>query len=90
VSALGFVLTLRFLDAVIALVVAEAIALGVYRSTTGRGMPPSEVVAFLGAGLAMVVGLRLWVAGASAAAFAGAMGVSLVLHVWHVAQRWRR
>jgi len=83
-------LTLRFLDVVIALLVAEWLGLTAYRAATGRGMPPTEVTAFLGAGLAMALALRVTVAGGRAEWFAAAMAASLVLHLWHVAQRWHR
>lgn len=83
-------LTLRFLDVVIALLVAEWLGLAVYRAATGRGMRPAEVTAFLGAGLAMTLALRVTLAGGRAEWFAAAMAASLVLHLWHVAQRWHR
>ena len=89
-TVLEFVLTPRFLDAVIALLVAELVGLAAYRAATGRGMRPTELTAFLGAGLAMVVALRVSVGGGRAELFAAAMATSLVLHVWHVAQRWHR
>ena len=84
----------RLLDAIIALVVVELVMLVAYRVRRARGMPATEVIAFLGAGLAMLVAMRvatreMWTAG-SIAAFAAAMLASLVLHAWHVVQRWRR
>jgi hypothetical protein len=83
-------LTLRFLDVVIATLVAELVGLAAYRAATGRGLRPTELAAFLGAGLAMALALRVGVAGGRAEWFAAAMAASLVLHLWHVAQRWHR
>ena len=80
----------RFLDAVIALVVAELAALVIYRRLRRRGMPIGEVVAFLGAGLALLVALRSRAQTGSGLAFGAAMTVALVCHVWHVRQRWQR
>ena len=88
--AIGAEATVRLLDVVIGLLVLELLGLAAYRAATGRGMRPTELTAFLGAGLAMAVALRVTLAGGRAEWFAAAMAASLVLHLWHVAQRWHR
>ena len=89
-AALAFSASPRFLDAVIGLVVVEIAALVLYRRRRRRGMPAGEVVAFLGAGLALLVALRSRATGGSALAFGAAMTVALLCHAWHVRQRWQR
>lgn len=82
----------RLLELIIAGVVLEGVLLCLYRRRTGRGMPTAEVVAFLGAGLALLVAARAAVAstatGAQTLVFAAAMAAALGCHVWHVRQRW--
>jgi hypothetical protein len=80
----------RVLDAIMAGVVLEAVALVVYRRRTGRGMPGREVASFLGAGLALLAAARFGSAGTIglSAPFAGAMAAALACHVWHLRQRW--
>jgi hypothetical protein len=85
-----------FFDVLIAAVVAEGVALVLYRRRTGRGMPAGEVASFLGSGLALMLALRAVASAAVAVppppgartAFAVAMLAALVLHAWHLAQRW--
>ncbi|MGZ8470296.1 MAG: hypothetical protein ACXW61_11970 [Gemmatirosa sp.] len=80
----------RLLELVIALTVDEGAVLAAYRAVTGRGLPHRELAAFLGAGLALLVAMRLATGGAPRAAFAAAMLTALALHLWLVAQRWQR
>ena len=90
-ALLAFVASPRFLDLVTLGVLVEAAALVAYRRRTGRGMRASEVASFLGAGLALLLAMRVLAAGAGGArgrgAFAAAMAAALACHVWHVAQR---
>ena len=69
-------------------VLVEAAALVAYRRRTGRGMRVPEVASFLGAGLALLVAMRVLAAGSGGAraglAFAAAMAAALACHVWHV------
>ena len=83
-------LSTRLIDAIIAGVVSEGLVLAAYRGFTGRGVRISELATFLGAGLALLVALRLTLSGASWVAGAGALFAALALHVWHVAQHWNR
>ena len=86
----------RLLDLVIVVVVVEGLVLARHRRRTGRGMPVREVVAFLGAGLALLVAARAAVGAVAPlaprplAVFALAMLAALAAHVWHLAQRWDR
>ena len=90
-ALLDFLVTPRFLDLVMLGVLAEAAALVAYRRRTGRGMRASEVASFLGAGLALLLAMRVLAAGAGGVwgrgAFAAAMAAALGCHAWHVAQR---
>lgn len=76
------------IDAILALVAVEAVALVFYRVRSKRGMPVAEVVAFLGAGAALMIALRVLATGGGFATFAVAMLGSLAMHLWHVKQRW--
>ena len=75
-------------DGIIGLVLLELAALGGYQLLRRRGMPFPEVVSFLGAGLGLLVALRVLIANGSIVLLAGALLVSLVMHLWHVRQRW--
>ena len=77
-------------DLVIAATLVEGAALAAYRATTGRGVAARELLAFLGAGLSLLVAMRLVATQAPLAAFAVVMLAALALHLWLVAQRWRR
>lgn len=78
------------IDLMIGVLSAEIVLLAVNRRLRGVGLRSRELVAFLGAGLFMLVGLRVMIAGGPFVAFAAAMLVSLGLHLWHVRQRWQR
>ena len=80
----------RIIDVIIVLLVLEMAALIAGRALRRRGMPVAELLAFLGAGLAMLVALRIVATDGPFLAFAFAMLVSLSLHLWHVRQRWIR
>ena len=80
----------RLLDLVIALTVVEGAVLAAYRAVTGRGLPHRELAAFLGAGLALMLAMRLAAGGGPRLAIAAAMLAALALHLWLVAQRWQR
>ena len=78
----------RIIDAIIVLLVLEMAALITGRVLGRRGMPVAELIAFLGAGLSMLVALRIATAGGPFLFFGAAMLVSLSLHLLHVRQRW--
>ena len=83
-------LSTRLIDAIIAGVVIEGVALVAYRGFTGRGVRISELATFLGAGLALLVALRLALSGAPRATGGVAQLAALALHVWHVLQHWSK
>ncbi len=85
----SFILSPRFVDLAIVLVVLEFAVLVFYRARRHRGMRTGELVAFLGAGTAMLFAMRVSVSGGGSAAFIVAMTASLVLQSWHIAQRWQ-
>ena len=81
----------RFVELVIAAVIAAGAVLALYRRRTGRGVPPGDLLSFLGAGLALLVAMRAGAPPATPggrAVFAAAMAASLGCHVWHLARRW--
>lgn len=78
----------QIVDAIIVLVGLEMAAMLLYRRHKKRGMPVSEVVSFLGAGAGLLVALRVLVTDGPFVLFAVAMLASLVMHLWHVKQRW--
>lgn len=80
--------TARLVDIIIALVVLEMIALCTYRVVKHRGMRVSEVISFLGAGIGLMLALRVLISGGRFALFATAMLAAGIFHVWHVKQRW--
>ncbi len=80
----------QIIDVIIALLALEMTVLIAGRALRGRGMPIAELLAFLGAGLSMLVALRIVARGGPFGAFALAMLLSLFLHMWHVRQRWIR
>lgn len=79
----------QLVDAIIALVVFEMFALILYRQTRHRGMPRNEVMSFLGAGVGLMVALRVLVSDGPFVLFGAAMLFSLAMHLWHVKQRWQ-
>ncbi|MEO8334457.1 MAG: hypothetical protein ABI664_05765 [bacterium] len=78
----------RIIDVIIVLLVVELVALVTGRALRRRGMPIAELIAFLGAGLSMLIAVRIVAMGGPFPAFALAMLASLFLHLWHVRQRW--
>ncbi|MEP7065047.1 MAG: hypothetical protein ABI889_03335, partial [Gemmatimonadota bacterium] len=83
-SLIAFITSPRFVDLAIALVLLELCALALYRARRHRGMRTSELVAFLGAGMAMLVAMRVTASGGGSATFIIAMTASLVLQSWHI------
>lgn len=75
-------------DAILVLVGLELCGLLLWRRLRHGGMPTWEAVSFLGAGGGLLLALRALVRGAPFGWFAAAMLLSLVMHLWHVRQRW--
>ena len=78
----------RIIDAIIVLLALEMAVLALYRRQRREGMPLREMLAFCGAGFAMLIALRILAGGGTFIAFGAAMLASLVLHVIHISQRW--
>jgi len=55
----------RIIDAILALVALEAVALAAWRWRTGRGLPPAALAANLCAGAALLLALRAALTGAA-------------------------
>lgn len=79
----------RIVEAILALMVLEAIALAIYRRRTGRGVPPRALLINLGAGAALLLTLRAAMTGASTPVIAALLFLALVFHVADLAMRWR-
>lgn len=79
----------RIVDAILALMVLEALALAVYRRRTGRGVPLRPLLVNLGAGAALLLTLRAVMTGASMPVIAALLFLALVFHVADLAARWR-
>lgn len=80
----------RLVDAVIAITVAEAIALVVYYKVAGRGVAPSEFGLNLLSGLMLMLALRSSVAASGwvwTASFLAGSGAAHAADLW---SRWRR
>ena len=80
----------KIVDLVIALMVVEALALAVYRSRTGRGVPIATLLVNLCAGGALLLALRFALVGASLPAIAASLAAALVFHLLDLALRWSR
>jgi hypothetical protein len=77
--------------AILALIVAEGVALTVWRRRSGRGPAPGVAWSFLGAGFALVAALWLQRRVAEASGpFALALLAALLFHVWHLVLLSRR
>ncbi len=79
-----------FIDALLALVVVEAVVLVAIRARTGRGIPAASLVATLAAGAFLLVALRGALTGAGAAWVAGSLLMAGMAHFVDLALRWRR
>ena len=81
---------LWLIDWVLIATAVETIALIAIRRFARRGVPTRELVAFLGAGLSLLIAVRLAMGGASIAVLATPMLAALALHIWLLTQRWQR
>ena len=81
-------------DAILVLVILEAVALVLYHRRTGRGIAPSRLLGNLAAGFCLVLAVRLALAGTSRtlggeAAIGAALFAALIAHLVDLASRWR-
>jgi hypothetical protein len=79
----------RAVDLVLCLIVAEAALLLVLRRRIG-GPPVASLLVFLGAGAALMLGLRAALTAAGWETVAAWMLVGLVAHLADLALRWKR
>lgn len=78
----------RIVDLILALVVAEALALAVYHRVTGRGIPILDLLANLAAGACLMLALRAALVGAAPGWIALALIAALVAHGADLFRRW--
>jgi hypothetical protein len=79
----------RFVDVILAFMVAEGLLLVAYQRLTGRGIAPVAVVANLLAGGGILLALRATLSGWGTAAVAACMAVSFAAHLTDLQRRWR-
>ena len=77
-------------DLILLAIVAEAIALIAYRSRTGRGISPLDLLINLLAGAFLLMALRSALVGSSWQWTAAWLAAGLIAHIADLAQRWRR
>jgi hypothetical protein len=75
-------------DAILALMVLEALVLLAYRRWTGRGVAPASLAATLAAGACLLLVVRALVSGAAPSVLAVLMALALAAHVTDLALRW--
>lgn len=84
-----FVASGRMVDFVLALVALQAFGLWLFRRVTGRGPGFADVAWFLAAGAALLVALRVALAGGWWGWIVAALMAALVAQVMDLARRWR-
>ena len=77
-----------FIDLILALVVVEAIALGLWRMKTGSGPAVLSLLCNLLAGAFLLLALRNALAGASALSVAACLFAAFVAHLLDIRSRW--
>ena len=84
----GMGVALVLIDLAIAVTLAETVLLLVLHRRTGRGMPPRDLLPNLGAGLALMVALRVGLADAPWPWVAAALLMAGVAHAADLRRRW--
>ena len=79
----------RIIDAILVLVLVEAIALAVYHRATGRGIALREVLWTLASGACLMIALRIALTGGAWYAVAAPLTAALITHLVDLARRWR-
>ena len=82
-------------DAILALVPLEALALLLWHRRTGRGLAPAAVIGNLGAGFCLAAALRCALLGGTPSAslqagIAALLAAAGLAHLADMAARWRR
>jgi hypothetical protein len=79
----------RIVDAILILVIAEALLLMLVWQRTGQGVRPSALVANLASGASLLLATRLAIADASWMLIALCLTLSFAAHVADLAGRWQ-
>jgi hypothetical protein len=80
----------RLVDAAIALIVLEALALLWLRTRRGRGPAPADLLGNLAAGLFLLLALRAALLGAAWPWLAACLAAALAAHLFDLSRRWPR
>ena len=78
------------IDAILGLVVIEAVGLVLLHRKTGHGPAPRALLGNLAAGFCLMLAVRLALGRAPEALIAGCLFVALIAHVGDLAARWGR
>lgn len=79
----------RIVDLILVLVAVEGAALIVARRITARGPSPTQILANLSAGAALLLATRSALAGEAWTLTAAWLGAALLAHAWDLMARWR-
>ena len=80
----------RIVEMILAFMVLEALAIGLYHRRTGRGLSPLDLLLNLAAGALLLLALRAAIVDPDPLAPAPYLAVALFAHVADLARRWRR
>lgn len=80
----------RIVDLILALMVLEGIAIGLYWAAKGRGIAPLDLLVNLLAGVALLLAVRAALTGAAWQAIAALLAFAGVMHVLDLVRRWGR
>ena len=75
-------------DIILAVMVAEALLLLLYRKVTGRGLAPADLLAMLLAGACLVLALRAVLTGSGWPVVALCLLAALLAHLMDLYRRW--
>ena len=76
-------------DAIVALVALEAVLLILWRTRTGGGLSVVGIVANLSSGAALLLCLRMALAGRAFPSVLALLSIALIAHVADLASRWQ-
>jgi hypothetical protein len=80
----------RIVELILALMVLEALVLGLHHRRTGRGIAPLDLVLNLAAGALLLLALRAALVDPDPLAPAPYLAVALLAHLADLARRWQR
>lgn len=78
----------RVADVILAVMIAEAALLLIYRKVTGRGLAPADLAAMLFAGACLVLALRAALTGSRWQVVASFLIAALIAHLADLYRRW--